>query len=155
MKSSNHILCLVLALLVCCSARKKDRNLPHGHRGKLQSYTPGPFDVKLTASEEAKLKAGHAVMKQSMPDDPTEAGGAICIQDVEAPVTAVWHQILDMDNYQKKVSKVVECKNYVVKKHGDGSVTIKTKQVLGVLPGYSVCRRQSARVLLLSLREIM
>lgn len=143
MKSSSiaRVLTWTLTLLLVCygNARKKDRNVPHGHRGKLQPYLPGPFAVKLTAYEEAKLNAGDAVMKQTMPDDPAEAGGAICIQDVEAPISAVWNQILAMDNYNKKVSKVLECKNYLVQKHADGRVTLKTKQVLGVLPGYSVC----------------
>jgi hypothetical protein len=79
-------------------------------------------------------------MKQLMPrkDDPTGSGGAICVQDVHAPLPAVWHQILDMNSYKSKVSKVNECKNYLVKKRGDGTTQIKTKQVLGVLPGYAV-----------------
>lgn len=140
MKTPCAVLLLLAIFASSCCAKKKDRNVPHGHRGKLHPYTPGPFtSVKLSGADEAKLTSGHAVMKQTMPDDPAEAGGAICIQDVEAPVSAVWHQILDMNNYNKKVSKVLECKNYVVQKHGDGRVTIKTKQVLGVLPGYSVC----------------
>jgi hypothetical protein len=36
------------------------------------------------------------------------------------------------------VNKVKECKNYAVKDNGDGSVQVKTKMVLGVIPGYSV-----------------
>lgn len=140
MKSSTQILSLVLTVLLaatCCSAGKKNRNVHHGHNGKLTPYKPGPFAVKLTGAEEAKLMSGNAVMKQSMPTAENPGGGAICVQDVEAPVDAVWHQILDMDSYKSKVSKVNENKNYVVKKQGDGRVNIKTKQVLGVMPGYS------------------
>jgi len=142
---------LVLAIILTASnnpqlveARKQSRNTPHHHRGQLKAYNPGPFqDIQLTAAEEALLAKGGAVMKQTMPTDPSESGTAICVQDVQAPLSAVWHQILDLENYDKKVSKVKECTNYDVKRHNDGSVTIKTKQVLGVLPGYSVSRRMS------------
>lgn len=140
---------LLLAIILTASnnapnvveARKQSRNTPHHHRGQLKPYQPGPFqDIKLTKAEEAVLAKGGAVMKQTMPTDPSESGTAICVQDVQAPLSAVWHQILDLENYSQKVSKVKACTNYHVKRHSDGSVTIKTKQVLGVLPGYSVSR---------------
>ena len=67
-----------------------------------------------------------------------EGGRAICIQDVNAPKEAVWNQILDLDHYVGKVNKLKECKNYFVKKNSDGTSTIKTKMVVGVIPGYSV-----------------
>jgi hypothetical protein len=138
---SNTKLALILLLAIattCCNAKKKDRNLPHGHKGKLRPYKPGPFAVKLTAADEATLRSGHPVTKQTVPADPNAPGTVLCIQDVEAPLSAVWSQILDMDQYNKKVSKVTECRNYFVSKLSGGRVTIKTKQVLGVLPGYSV-----------------
>jgi hypothetical protein len=110
----------------------------------LKRYSPGPFDsIKLSPEEERKLNAGQPVMKQQLPtrDDPEGGGGgAICVQDVAAPRSAVWSQILDLDSYRSKVSKVNESRNYYVKRHPDGTCTIKTKQVLGVLPGYSVRR---------------
>jgi hypothetical protein len=128
----------ILSLVVDCDA-KKDRNVPHHHNGKIKPYVAGPFpSLKLSRDEIGKLQSGQSVMKQTVPDKPEEGGSAICIQDVNAPCDAVWYQILDMDSYSKKVSKVNENKNYVVKKNGDGTTTIKTKQVLGVLPGYSV-----------------
>lgn len=119
---------------------KKDRNVPHGHRGKLNPYIPGPFvGLKLTSEDEKTLLSGASVMKQTIPADGDGSGGAaICVQDVEAPLPAVWHQILEMDQYPKKVNKVLQCQNYVVQTLPDGNVRIKTKQVLGVLPGYSV-----------------
>lgn len=118
---------------------KKDRNIPHHHHGKLKPYTPGKLiNLQLSSSDIKELNNGNAVMKQIIPDNPNESGSAICIQDVNAPITAVWSQILDMDSYSKKVSKVNENKNYIVKQNNDGTCTIKTKQVLGVLPGYAV-----------------
>jgi len=78
-------------------------------------------------------------MKQVPGEGGAGLGGrAICVQDVDAPKKAVWTQILDLDHYVGKVSKLKECKNYEVTKHRDGSTTIKTKMVIGVIPGYSV-----------------
>jgi hypothetical protein len=140
MKSSTYyiLLSFSLAMLVCCIAGKKDRSQPHGHRGKLQTHTPGPFDVMLAASEEDKLKAGNALLKHYVPANPAEASGSVCVQDVKAPVSAVWHQILDFASYWKKVPMVKECNVYAMQNHADGRVSLKTKHVMGVLPGYSV-----------------
>lgn len=125
-------------LAMTCYGKRKDRNVPHHHSGKLKRYTPGKLtNLQLSPADIKELQNGHAVMKQVIPDDPNESGSAICIQDVYAPITAVWSQILDMDTYSTKVSKVNENKNYVVKHNSDGTCTIKTKQVLGVLPGYA------------------
>jgi hypothetical protein len=134
---------------------KVDRNTPHGHRGKLQPYPPGPFvGLTLTSDDETTLERGDSVMKQTLPADGSDSSGgaAICIQDVHAPMTAVWAQILHMEEYPKKVSKVLKCENYHVQEEDAAAVAtaaatpkkehkilrIKTKQVLGVLPGYSV-----------------
>jgi len=135
-------LSVVLALLLCCCQARKDHNAPHPHRGLLKQHSPGPFDVKLSGQDEGKLLKGEAVMKQTMPpkDKPDAAGTAICVQDVAAPREAVWNQILDLNSYKGKVPKVNESKNYVVKNNDDGSRTIKTKMVLGVLPGYAVSK---------------
>ena len=65
-------------------------------------------------------------------------GGAICVQDIDAPKQAVWAQILDLDSYKGKVNKVNEAKNYFLRNNQDGTTTVKTKMVLGVMPGYSV-----------------
>jgi hypothetical protein len=123
------------------STARKDRNAPHSHRGILRPYNPGPFEnMKLSRQDENALNKGESVTKQTMPspDDPDAGGGVLCIQDVDAPKAAVWNQILDLDSYEGKVSKVNKCKNYFVGKNKDGSSTIKTKMVLGVMPGYSV-----------------
>ena len=130
---------------------KIDRNAPHGHRGKLTPYTPGPFlGLTLTSDDEMTLERGESVMKQTLPSDGSSSssgGTAICVQDVHAPVTAVWAQILHMEEYPQKVNKVLKCENYhVAPTHHDNNteekqkkkIRIKTKQVLGVLPGYSV-----------------
>lgn len=122
------------------SAKKLDReNTPHGHNGKMKAYTAGPFGMQIQPSDEDALLKGNPVMKQLPPDDPNDklGGKAICVQDVEAPKNAVWNQILDMDAYVGKVNKVKECNNYVVKDKGDGTMQVKTKMVLGVMPGYS------------------
>jgi hypothetical protein len=129
---------------------KKDHNKPHPHRGILKAYNPGPFeDLKLSRQDESKLQQGQPVTKQTMPseDDPDAGGGVICIQDVHAPKEAVWNQILDLDAYQGKVSKVNKCKNYFVSKNKDGSSTMKTRMVIGVLPGYSVCTYSDYRIM--------
>jgi hypothetical protein len=119
---------------------RKDRNAPHPHRGLLLPYEPGPFPVVLNAEDEALLQQGKPVMKQNLPKPGSESGGgAICIQDIMAPKAAVWNQILDLEGYQGKVPKVQCSKNYSVRRNPDGSTNIKTKMVLGVLPGYSVC----------------
>ena len=78
-------------------------------------------------------------MKQ-IPDPSGENGGgkAICVQDVSAPKSAVWNQILDFDHYLGKVSKLKDCKNYLVKRKDDGTIQIKTKMIVSALPGYNV-----------------
>jgi hypothetical protein len=92
--------------------------------------------LDLNTADEKELQAGKPVMKQNQGSDL--AGGAICVQDVDAPKDAVWSQILDLDAYKGKVPKVNECKNYVVKTNPDGTTTMKTKMVVGVIPGYAV-----------------
>jgi len=124
------------------AAAKLDRNISHGHNGKLPPYTPGPFSiVSLTPSDETLLSKGKPVMKQipyTPEDNMGEGGRAICVQDVDAPKPAVWNQILGLDEYVGKVKKLNICKNYFVEKEGeDGAVRIKTKMVIGVLPGFS------------------
>jgi len=121
---------------------KKDRNVPHGHFGVLTQYQPGPFDLTLQDSDEEELTDGKTVMKQRQDVAAGGAkggsGGAICVQDIDAPKQAVWNQILRLDEYAKKVPKVAESKNYEEKRGDDKNCfTLKTKQRLGILPGYS------------------
>jgi hypothetical protein len=131
---------LVLFLLLSASSHaKKNRDIPHQNSGLLTPYEPGPFgDLKLGNDDEKVLDAGKPVMKQTPSKDGEQGGGAICIQDVDAPKSAVWSQILGLDSYKGKVPKVNEAKNYFVKTNEDGTCTIKTKMTLGVIPGYSV-----------------
>jgi hypothetical protein len=117
---------------------KKDHNLPHPHRGILKAYSPGAFNVKLSRQDEATLAQGQSVMKQTMPSKDDVSGSAICIQDVMAPKECVWKQILDLDSYHGKVPKLNVAKNYFVGNNRDGTRTIKTKMVIGVMPGYAV-----------------
>lgn len=127
--------------LETCDAKKQDRNRPHVHNGVLPHYTPGPFtDLELENKDEDVLSKGKSVMKQipSVTGDP-KGGRAICVQDVDAPKDAVWNQILDLNSYVGKVDKLKECKNYFKQKNPDGTTSIKTKFVVGVLPGYKVC----------------
>lgn len=124
-----------------CVAARKDRNVPHPYKATLKAYQPGPFDISLTAADEAKLRNGQPVTKQTMPskDDLEAGGGAICIQDVAAPPTFVWDQILHLNAYKGKVPKVLESHNYYTHRNPDDNTErIKTKMVLGVLPGYNV-----------------
>lgn len=132
-----HLSLFVVSLWSASTCAGKDRNVPHGHKGLLKPYKPGPFEsLKLDKNDETTLDAGKSVMKQKQGD--ALAGGAICVQDVDAPKEAVWSQILDLDKYKGKVPKVNEAKNYKVQLNKDGSCTIKTKMVVGVIPGYSV-----------------
>merc|ERR1719261_2186172 len=70
-------------------------------------------------------------------DNPDAGGSAVCIQDIAAPREAVWNQILGLEAYKGKVPKVQQCENYFEGKNEDGSHCVKTKMVIGVLPGYS------------------
>jgi hypothetical protein len=139
--SSLLVVCLVSSWtgLSSVSARV-DRNAGHPHRGAVPPYTPGPFKtLSLSKADLKELANGKAVMKQIPAEGGSGLGGrAICVQDVEAPKKAVWNQILDLNSYKGKVSKLKECKNYDITKNRDGSTTIKTKMVIGVVPGYSV-----------------
>eukprot|EP00542_Grammatophora_oceanica_P022117 CAMPEP_0194035926 /NCGR_PEP_ID=MMETSP0009_2-20130614/8333_1 /TAXON_ID=210454 /ORGANISM="Grammatophora oceanica, Strain CCMP 410" /LENGTH=260 /DNA_ID=CAMNT_0038677489 /DNA_START=196 /DNA_END=978 /DNA_ORIENTATION=+ len=143
LQSFGLLLVAVLLLLCGCSipttTAKKARDVPHPHQGLLKPHEPGPFaSLSLKAKDEATLAKGNSVMKQDeISKKGSDGGGAICVQDVQAPTDAVWNQILRMDDYKGKVGKVLECKNYFVKKNKDGSITMKTKQRLGILPGYS------------------
>ena len=129
-------------LSTCPSAvdAKKDRNKPQGHHGYLTPYKAGPFSTVLSKNDEKLLASGKPVMKQTMPskDDPEAGGGALCVQDVDAPVAAVWNQILDLGSYKGKVPKIVASSNYVNKRNPDGTNNIKTRLVIGVMPGYAV-----------------
>mmetsp|Transcript_3791 Transcript_3791/g.5642 ORF Transcript_3791/g.5642 Transcript_3791/m.5642 type:complete len:248 (+) Transcript_3791:148-891(+) len=127
---------LVLGLLFCTSLARVDRNAGHPHRGKLTPYKPGPFDLKLTPSDEKELVSGKSVMKQVRDAGESAGGRAICVQDVNAPKSAVWNQILNFDSYVGKVNKLKECKKYFAQRNKDGSSTIKVKMLIGVLPGY-------------------
>lgn len=136
------ILALLLTGLSTCPrvVAKKDRNKPQGHHGYLSAYKPGPFATSLSKNDESLLSSGKPVTKQTMPskDDPEAGGGALCVQDVDAPKAAVWNQILDLPSYKGKVPKVIASSNYVNKRNPDGTNTIKTRLVIGVMPGYSV-----------------
>eukprot|EP00527_Entomoneis_sp_CCMP2396_P006075 CAMPEP_0198141746 /NCGR_PEP_ID=MMETSP1443-20131203/4688_1 /TAXON_ID=186043 /ORGANISM="Entomoneis sp., Strain CCMP2396" /LENGTH=289 /DNA_ID=CAMNT_0043804575 /DNA_START=87 /DNA_END=953 /DNA_ORIENTATION=+ len=138
-------LLLVVALTsVAFVTAKKDRNQPHAHKGILKPYTPGSFGVALSKKEEKDLAEGKSVMKQSLPtassdgSDAPPSGGVLCVQDVDAPVEAVWYQILNLNDYTAKVAKLRSSKNYVEKQNAkDKTVNIKTKMVLSAFPGYS------------------
>uniref|UniRef100_A0A7S3QJ75 Coenzyme Q-binding protein COQ10 START domain-containing protein n=1 Tax=Chaetoceros debilis TaxID=122233 RepID=A0A7S3QJ75_9STRA len=134
---------LVLGLslsLLQVEAKKINRDAGHTHNGLLTPYSPGAFNMKMESKDEEILGKGNSVMKNLPADNDPEGklgGKAICVQDIDAPKKAVWRQILDMDSYVGKVSKVKECNNYSVEPNSDGTVRFKTKMVLGVMPGYS------------------
>jgi len=121
------------------NAKKRNRDSPHHHRGILSQHRPGPFGslLVLQKSDEKSLDSGKSVMKQiPNADDPKGGGRAICVQDIGAPKGAVWNQILDTNSYVGKVNKLKESANYFVGRNDDGSTKIKTRMVIGVLPGY-------------------
>lgn len=137
-KHAALLLLLLPLLLLTTHAKKIDRSAPHHHRGLLSPYTPGPFtDLTLGNADEQDLQSGKSIMKQ-IPAPAGEKGGrAICVQDVTAPKHAVWNQILDLNHYVGKVDKLKECRNYFRNKNADGTTTIKTKFIVGVLPGFT------------------
>jgi hypothetical protein len=141
MKFTVQFPCFLVALWsIATVCAKKNYDLPHAHKGLLKAYEPGPFDsLKLDSNDEKMLESGKPVMKQTQGEDL--GGGAICVQDVNAPKDAVWSQILSLDSYKGKVPKVNEANNYKVQQNPDGTCTIKTKMVVGVIPGYSVSSR--------------
>lgn len=118
---------------------KRDYDVPHPHSGKLNAYEPGPFtSIELTPKDEVTLQSGKPVMKQDLPkeNDKDAAGGAVCVQDIDAPKEAVLNQILDLDNYKDKVAAVSSCNNYSVQKLADDTFNMKTNMIVKVLPGY-------------------
>jgi hypothetical protein len=140
---SSSLTCCRLVVLLLLAVRsvdgKKNRDAPHPHGGLLSPYKAGPFtSFGLTNSDLEVLDSGKAVMKQSAPMDGELAGGAICVQDIRVPKEQVWEQILNFNAYKGKVPKVNECTNYCDTNNKDGTRTIKTKMVLGVIPGYAV-----------------
>lgn len=147
LSKSLSIALLVLGLklsLLQVEAKKINRDAGHTHNGILKQYSPGAFNMKMESKDEEILSKGNSVMKSLPADNDPEGklgGKAICVQDIDAPKKAVWRQILDMDSYVGKVSKVKECNNYSVEPNPDGTVRFKTKMVLGVMPGYSVSRQ--------------
>lgn len=139
--SSIAFLCLLqLLLLVDLISARKSRDLPHPHKGILSPYQPGPFSaLRLDSADQQALASGKPVLKQSQSKGEGAAtGGAICVQDIQAPKDQVWEQILGLNAYKGKVPKVNECTNYCDVKTNDGTRNIKTKMVVGVIPGYSV-----------------
>ncbi|KAL7571497.1 hypothetical protein ACA910_020917 [Epithemia clementina (nom. ined.)] len=140
-------LLLTSQIWIPVQAAKKDRNQPHPHQGMLTPYQPNSFDkVSLTKKEEEILAQGKPVMKQSLPngakskEGEAQSGGALCIQDVDAPVEAVWYQILDFNDYKSKVPNIKTCQNYAVSEQKSGKnkvVNIKTRMILSALPGFA------------------
>jgi hypothetical protein len=81
---------LLLLLCLALVQGKTDHNKPHPHGALLKPYSPtNPFQgISLSRKDESLLLDGKPVTKQTMPDkdDPDGgAGGAICVQDVQAP----------------------------------------------------------------------
>jgi len=132
-------LLLLLLLFLFPDQTRSKRPSSHPHQGLLSPYTPDSFESSppLTPSDEKALAKGLNVMKQLPAIDGGAGGRAICVQDINAPTTHIWNQILDLNNYVGKVPKLKKCENYEVNDNDDGTKTIKTRMVVGVLPGYS------------------
>jgi hypothetical protein len=112
----------------------------HPHRGVLAPYKSGPFtSFSIGKNEEKALSQGSLVVKQEEKSGGAQGGRAIAIQDMCASPESVWSQILDFNSYVGKVPKIKECKNYLDEVSRDKkSRRIKTKMVVGVLPGYKL-----------------
>ena len=77
-------------------------------------------------------------MKQIPSADPNIKGGrALCVQDIESPISDVWSQILSFGSYVGKVPKLKTSEIYEQKELEEGNrKNIKVKMVIGVMPGY-------------------
>jgi len=108
LSSSIPLIFLFLGILLLGSdAKNPDK---HPNQGILYPYAPTSFDdLSLSASDEKTLANGKNVMKQI---DVDGTGKATCVQDIDAPPSQIWNQILDLDHYVGKVPKLKECKNY-------------------------------------------
>jgi len=120
------------ATLVATSALAADFSSPHPHRETRAPFRPESKVVgSLSSSELEVLDRGEVVLKQSK----GKAGGVgVAVEDVEAPPSVVWSQLLSFETYPTKVPRVKVCENYEVNENRE----LKTRFVVHVCPGYNV-----------------
>lgn len=122
---------MLLFAFLLSGARSADFAHPHPHR-----ETRAPFNAdsriipRLSSSDIETLEKGEVVLKQSQAKN---SGVGAAVEDVDAPPSVVWSQLLSFDTYPSKVPRVKVCENYHVSKR-----ELKTRFVVRVCPGYNV-----------------
>jgi ribosome-associated toxin RatA of RatAB toxin-antitoxin module len=82
---------------------------PHPYPAELKPYEGAPELLKMTPDEQALLKEGNAVLRQS---ETNESGSGVAVQFIAAPASLIWDTILRYDQYKDWVKNVDECKVY-------------------------------------------
>lgn len=83
----------------------------HPHEEQLKAYEGVPELLSLTKEEDALLKSGDAVLRQS---ETNESGSGVAVQLVAAPASLIWDLILKYDQYKEWVKNVDDSKVYRV-----------------------------------------
>ena len=83
----------------------------HYHKGKLSRYEIGPPDIKLSASDESRLRSGRAVLQTVTKEDGSPCR-LVSVQDIQAPTPIVCGRIMDINNYANMVQGVNFCEKY-------------------------------------------
>ena len=111
MRNFTQIVLITLAMTSwsLLSAQASTLFTPHPHPEQLKPYQGAPELLKLTPDEEALLKEGSAVSRQS---ETNESGSGVAVQYIAAPSSLIWDTILRYDKYKDWVKNVDECKVY-------------------------------------------
>eukprot|EP01036_Dinobryon_divergens_P029585 gene29585-38706_t len=87
---------LIVVTLLFCDAGTKSR--PHSHKGILPPFTGDHIAYNISADQNKKLKAGEPVIINQRNG---KSGGAIVLQDVNAPPNLCMDRIRDLGFYHK------------------------------------------------------
>ena len=108
-----------------------DANKPHMNQGVNAPFPPKRQEIPLTSADEATLKAGKPVMRQTVAAGG-KGGRAVAVQDIAAAPDVVWSRILAFKDYPRMVNGVKETSVYEDKKSGD-TRTLKVRMKLGMM----------------------
>ena len=100
---------LAASLAVAGIAQAAELFQPHPHEQTLKPFTSPPELLTLDESENALLKKGEAVLRQS---EENESGSGVAVQLISAPATLIWDTILRYDQYKDWVKNIDDCRVY-------------------------------------------
>jgi len=96
-------------LLPYSDAQGADPDKPHPHQGIVPPFAGEPPRTSLSASEEAQLARGDAVLTTLAGD----AGGrGTAVRDIDAPPEVVWERIGAFGEYPEMVPRITESEIY-------------------------------------------